>query len=60
MEKKSCKAKTNLYVRKKACGPKKKQLNKKMKKRREEKYTEYKKSHLAKLYRTLMKDVDGL
>ena len=31
-----------------------------MKKRREEKYTEYKKSHLAKLYRTLMKDVDCL
>ena len=29
-------------------------------KKREEKYTEYKKSHSAKLYRTLMKDVDGL
>ena len=31
-----------------------------MEKKREEKYTEYTKSQLAKSYRTLMKDVDGL
>jgi len=29
-------------------------------KKREEKYKKYKKSHLAKLYRIFMKDVDGL
>ena len=56
MEKKSCKAKkTYTWGKKEPVGQRKK-----MEKKREEKYTEYNKSHLAKLYRTLMKDVDGL
>ena len=60
--KKELQSKKNIYVRKKrVCGPKKtNEKNGKNEKKREEKYTEYKKSHLAKLYRTLMKDVDGL
>ena len=59
MEKKSCKGKKHIREGKKEpVGQRKK--NEKSEKKREEKYTEYKKSHLAKLYRTLMKYVDGL
>ena len=50
-EKKEGKTEIKGKTRKRACGPKEKLENVKKNKEGEEKYTEYKKSHLAKLYR---------